>query len=57
MKIYFKKITDSKGLLIKPLKVKPRRNWEAQFKKAKKEGHIPDRELLEGFSNAFDKNN
>lgn len=44
------------GLLIMPLKVKPREQWEEQFKKATKEGHIPDKVLLDGFTNSFDKN-
>ena len=43
------------GILIMPVKVKPREQWDEQFKKAKKEGHVPDKALLEGFSNSFDK--
>jgi antitoxin MazE len=43
------------GLLIMPVKVKPREQWDEQFKKAKKEGHAPDKALLEGFKNSFDK--
>ena len=42
------------GLLIMPVKVKPREKWDEQFKKAKKEGHAPDKALLEGFKNSFD---
>ena len=37
-----------------PVKVKPREQWDEQFKKAKKEGHTPDKALLEGFKNSFD---
>ena len=44
------------GLLIMPVKVKPREQWEEQFLKAKKEGQIPEKALLEGFKNSFDKN-
>ncbi|MEO8108561.1 MAG: hypothetical protein ABI594_00945 [Ginsengibacter sp.] len=44
------------GILIMPLKVKPREQWDEHFKKAKKEGHTPDKALLEGFKNSFDKN-
>lgn len=43
------------GLLIMPVKVKPREQWDEQFKKAKKAGHAPDKALLEGFSNSFDE--
>ena len=32
-----------------------REKWDEQFKSAKKAGHKPDGELLEGFSNSFDK--
>lgn len=43
------------GLLIKPVKIKPRELWDEQFKKAKKEGFISDKALLEGFDNSFDE--
>jgi antitoxin MazE len=48
-------IPQENGLLIMPIKVKPREQWNEQFKKAKKEGHAPDSALLEGFKNSFDK--
>jgi antitoxin MazE len=43
------------GLLIMPVKAKPREEWEKQFKAAIKGGHKPDTVMLEGFSNQFDK--
>ena len=48
-------LAQENGLLIMPVKVKPREQWDEQFKKAKKEGHVPDNALLEGFKNSFDK--
>ena len=48
-------IAQENGVLIMPVKVKPREQWDEQFKKAKKEGHTPDNALLEGFRNSFDK--
>ena len=48
-------VAQENGLLIMPVKVKPREQWDEQFKKAKKDGHIPDKALLEGFKNSFDK--
>ena len=48
-------IPQENGLLIMPVKVRPREQWDEQFKKAKKEGHTPDKALLEGFKNSFDK--
>lgn len=48
-------VSQENGLLIMPVKVKPREQWNEQFKKAKKEGHAPDNTLLEGFRNSFDK--
>ena len=40
------------GILIKPKK-KSRAGWEEQFAAAIKEGHQPDGELLEGFTDDF----
>lgn len=48
-------IAQENGLLIMPVKVKPREQWDEQFKKAQKEGYTPDNALLEGFKNSFDK--
>lgn len=48
-------IPQENGLLILPVKVKPREKWDDQFKKAKIEGHVSDKALLEGFTNDFDK--
>ena len=48
-------IAQENGLLIMPVKVKPREQWDEQFKIAKEEGHLPDKALLEGFKNSFDK--
>ncbi|SDM75890.1 hypothetical protein SAMN05421823_12412 [Catalinimonas alkaloidigena] len=33
----------------------PRMGWEAQFQQALADGHTPNPELLEGFSNDFDQ--
>jgi antitoxin MazE len=43
------------GLLIMPVKAKPREEWEKHFKTAIKAGHKPDTSILGGFSNQFDK--
>ena len=48
-------VAQENGLLIKPAKAKSREQWDEQFKAAKKAGHQPDKALLEGFSNSFDK--
>lgn len=48
-------IPQENGLLIIPVKVTPREQWEEQFKRAKKEGIIPDKALLEGFKNSFEE--
>lgn len=48
-------VRQKNGLLIMPLKIKPREQWEELLKKAEKEGHTPDSALLEGFENSFDK--
>lgn len=48
-------VPQENGLLIMPVKLKPREQWDEQFKKAKKEGHFPDSAMLEGFKNSFDK--
>ena len=45
------------GLLIMPVKAKPREEWEKQFKIAIKQGHKPDIALLDGFTSKFDKDN
>lgn len=49
-------VTSREGILIRPLKDKPRQNWEKQFEEAGSIGDEPDGELLEGFENEFDKN-
>ncbi len=42
------------GLLITPL-VKPRRQgWDESFQQALAQGQVPEGELLEGFSDAFE---
>jgi antitoxin MazE len=43
------------GILLKAAKPHPRSGWREQFEQAFKEGHQPDGELLEGFSNEFDE--
>ena len=48
-------VTQENGLLIMPAKAKSREQWDEQFKAAKKAGHQPDKAMLEGFSNSFDK--
>ena len=48
-------VAQKNGLLIMPVKVKPREQWDELFKKAIKEGHTPDKAILEGFANDFDK--
>jgi len=48
-------VAQENGLLIMPVKVRPREQWDEQFEKAKKEGFVPDKALLEGFKNSFDK--
>jgi antitoxin MazE len=48
-------VTQENGLLIMPVKAKPREEWEKQFKTAIKNGQKPDKALLESFSNQFDK--
>jgi hypothetical protein len=48
-------VAQKNGILIMHVKVKPREQWGEQFKKAKKAGYIPDKVLLEGFKNSFDK--
>lgn len=48
-------VTQENGLLIMPVKAKPREEWDKQFKTANKQGHKPDAPMLEGFSNQFDK--
>ena len=47
-------VTQENGLLIMPIKAKPREQWEEQFKAAKKAGHKAENSLLDGFENAFD---
>jgi len=44
-----------KGILIKSKK-NSRTGWEEQLAKAIKEGHQPDNELLEGFTDEFTEN-
>ena len=48
-------VAQENGLLIMPAKARSREQWEDQFKMAKKAGHKPDKNLLEGVSNSFDK--
>ena len=48
-------VTQENGLLIMPVKAKPREEWDKQFKLANKQQHKPDTAMLEGFSNQFDK--
>ena len=43
------------GILLKAAKSNPRSGWEEQFEQAIKEGHHPEDEMLEGFSNEFDQ--
>jgi len=47
--------TRKEGLMIIPVKTKPRQGWEEQFKEAIKSGQKPDAAMLEGFCNQFDK--
>ena len=48
-------VIQENGLLIMPVKAKPREEWEKQFRTAIKHGQKPDRAFLESFSNQFDK--
>lgn len=48
-------ITQENGLLIMPVRAKNRDDWEKQFIAALKQGHKPEKNLLGGFSNQFDK--
>ncbi|MBC7875346.1 MAG: AbrB/MazE/SpoVT family DNA-binding domain-containing protein [Ferruginibacter sp.] len=48
-------VTQENGLLIMPVKAKPREEWEKQFKAALNKGQKPEKALLESFSNQFDK--
>jgi antitoxin MazE len=48
-------VIQENGLLIMPVKAKPREEWEKQFKTAIKNGQKPDKAMLDGFSNQFDK--
>ena len=48
-------VIQENGLLIMPVKAKPREEWEKQFRTAIKHGQKPDQALLETFSNQFDK--
>ena len=43
------------GILIKPAKQQPRSDWEEKFEAVLKKKLHPDKEMLEGFSNEFDK--
>ncbi len=43
------------GLLITPVSKPAREGWDQQFKTAIAQGHIPEPEILEGFSNEFDQ--
>lgn len=43
------------GLLITPPAKAPRQGWDQQFKDAIAKGHIPESEMLEGFSNTFEE--
>lgn len=47
-------VTQEKGLLIMPVKAKPREEWEKQFKDANKRGQKPEKTVLGGFANRFD---
>ncbi|MCW3108801.1 MAG: hypothetical protein JWQ09_3307 [Segetibacter sp.] len=49
-------VPNLEGILIKPVKNKPRQDWDKQFEEAKAKGDEADGELLEGFENDFDKN-
>ena len=48
-------VIQENGLLIMPVKVKPREEWEKQFKAAASKGQKQEKALLEGSSNQFDK--
>jgi len=49
-------LAQENGILLKPLKDKPRQKWTEQFENAKAQGDLPEKELLERFNNDFDKN-
>ena len=48
-------VPEKEGILLKATKPPTRNGWREQFEKAIEKGHTPDEELLEGFSNEFDK--
>jgi antitoxin MazE len=48
-------VAQADGLLIKPAKAKSREQWDELFKSAKKSGYMPDKAMLENYSNSFDK--
>lgn len=48
-------VIQENGLLIMPVKAKPREEWEKQFKAAANKAQKPEKSLLEGFANQFDK--
>jgi len=48
-------VIQENGLLIMPVKAQPREEWEKQFKAAANKGQKPEKALLEGFTNQFDK--
>lgn len=49
-------VNKQEGILLKPLKGKAREGWAEQFERAINSGQQPENEMLEGFSNDFDKN-
>lgn len=48
-------VAQENGLLLMPVKAKPREEWEKHFKSAIKKGQQPDKALLNDFSGQFDK--
>jgi len=48
-------VIQENGLLLMPVKAKPREEWEKQFKAAIKNDQKPDKAMLESFTNQFDK--
>ncbi len=47
-------VTDG-AIILRPAKSHPRTGWDQAFAKAIKTGHLPDDDLFEGASNAFDQ--
>ena len=48
-------IPKEEGILLQAIRPSLRSGWEQQFERAINDNHLPEGELLEGFSNEFDE--